>query len=223
MTINLNKHIVNLQPSKISKVFINEVKEGIRSTGRSGEFAIRTLGVKYVLAKKASIAFPGLKNITPRGWPKGSKLDELDGVYICGVIGCFQIKKRRDMTAVVRHETGHGLSESFSKIIGTRLVDKKDYTDCYIKDLRKLKEKARKLGLKKCALQYLIQGSTPKEATLVGKDETFAEIYAKLHGGSISGVLFKDFDKKLDCLFSNTVAYVKKILLSLGEKPSDFS
>lgn len=212
MSINLNKYIVNLQPLVIPQSFVESVEKGIHSIGRSGEFAIKVKNTKYVLAEKASVAFPELKGVTPRGWSKGRTWDDSRAVNYNGVIGFFSIDKKR-MSPYVLHETGHELDFSFNNIIGSNFTKTNGYEDCYVKDLANLKSTSAMLGIEEKNLSYMIQGSTSEKASEAGKQEAFANIYAHLRGGSTSPV-----DSMLNELFPNTLAYVKKLLWYLGDK-----
>ena len=93
---------------------------------------------------------------------------------------------------------------------------KKIYKKAYYEDKKNNKfepekfkewvEKSNKWFRKK--LDYISQGSTPKQATDGGKDEAFAEIFATLNGGSGD----KEKDQLYKAVFPNTVASVEKLL-----------
>lgn len=212
MPINPIKYMVNSQPSIIPQHFVENVEQGVRTIGRSGEFAIKLKNTKYVLAKKASDIIPELKGVTPVGWPKGTTWDDCPAIYSEKMIGCFYIDKS-SMPEYVRHETGHGLDYVFKNIIGSPISQTKGYTDCYVKDLKRLKGTSTKLNVDEKELDYLVQGGTPQEPSENGREETFANIYAKIRGGSTSPV-----DDELEELFPKTFAYVKKLLWYLGDK-----
>ena len=67
-------------------------------------------------------------------------------------------------------------------------------------------------------IDYVVQGSTPQKATLGGKAETFAEIFAKLMGGSVQERFCKGTDNLYDGIFPDTIAYIKDLLHSIGKK-----
>lgn len=223
MNINPNKYM--LIDNGVPKIFQNEVAKGIRSVGRSGLYAIKTQKLIYALAQKTSDVFPELKGVTPRGYPNYMTWDDVGAVSAGGIVGCFSKPKVHEISTIIRHETGHEIDRSFAKTIGIQFTETKGFTDTYLSDLGKLKErlsnekiKDKDLGFFKMDLEYITQGSTPQEATAGGKQETFAEIYAKLRGGSAFARRLTGGDKMLEQLFPNTVAYVQKLLHLLGDK-----
>lgn len=225
MNVNPNKYM--LIYNAVPKTFQDEVAKGIKSVGRSGSYAIKAQNLIYVLAEKTSDVWPAAKHVTPRGYPDHITWDDIPACSTDDdIVGLFSKPTNDGMAAAVRHETGHILDISFVKIIGERFTNTKGYTDAYLSDLLKLKERLSNEKIKdeyiecfNASLEYFTQGSTPQEATEAGKQETFADIYAKLRGVNpfdrgIEGIV----DKIMDRLFPNTISYVQKLLYLLGDK-----
>lgn len=222
MTINPMKYISAVPNYRCNNSFAESVVEGIKTIGKSGEYAVKKQNGKYIMAKKASDLLPEIKGVTPRGWPEGMTWDDAPALnHQNGFIGCFSepnIKTSYDMQSIIRHETGHSLDNSFIKTIGMKFTDTKGYIDSYSKDIAKINKKLPKYGLDINDIEYQIQNSTPKNTTVGGRMETFAEIFANLRGGSMANVEFNGIDKIMGELFPKTFAYVKKLLCYLGDK-----
>lgn len=219
MIINPNKYIKTIEHSPCPTAFINSAIDGIKTLGYSGESLIKSKNLSFVLAQKASDAFPELKGITPRGWPRNMTWDQAGAISANGVIGCFSEPDAYEISSTIRHEVGHEVDKSFSKSIGKRITDCDSYSEAYLKDLKNLSEnlKSQKY-IKEKDIYYLLQNSTSKKATDGGKRETFAEIYALLHGGGNGPQVIKGFNKMMSVIFPNTINYVKKLISFLGDK-----
>jgi len=227
------KHIDLTPGSPISDAFVKEMAQGIESLGIVGKKIInpRTVKLKelkYKLAQKTSDAFPELKKLQPRGWPKDLTWDNNSCIHRGGgkrLIGLFEkpigIQPQASISSV-RHDTSHELDEMFHKICGDNFTDTKGFTRAYLGDIKNSTINIRKYGKKvKNAdhyINYLIQGSTFYKATEGGKKETFAEIFAMLNGGSAQEEFSKGMDKLYKQVFPNTVAYVEKLLGLLGKR-----
>lgn len=214
----LNKYIYTSKSSKVKESFLKDANEGIKSTGNSGKEILKTQNLKIILAKKTSHVFPKLKGVTPRGWPSKSTWDDVGGISLKnGLIGCFSSSKDNP-ESTIRHEMGHELDYMFEKVISKNFTDLKGYTAAYLEDFKTLKKKFFNAKIKYQTFEYLTQNSTRKRASIGGKQETFAEIYAKLRGGSAYQDSIQNFDNLCDNFFPNTIAYVKKLLWLLGDK-----
>jgi len=232
----INKNIVLCRKSPVSDAFIKEMSAGIDSIDeRVLKQIVKGQNLEYVLAKRIAGLFPQFKRKHPKGWGKGRTQNNVGAVSAGGIIGLFEapiIPKtcRKDFSADyirakvedVRHETGHELHRMFEKITGVDFTNTKGYTEAYLKDIKNLPKNIKNCKAKQenidFATDYQIQGSTPEKATEIGKQETFAELFAMLNGGSGAEKYEKGMDKIYKQLFPDTVAYVEKLLYLMGKR-----
>jgi len=219
------KYIELTPSSPVSDAFVKEMASGIESIdGRVLRQILKVQNLKFKLAQKTSDAFPYLKGLQPRGWPKDKTWDNVGALSQGGKIGLFEkpIGEPTPSINAVRHEAGHELLRSFKKVINVDFDDTKGYTQAYLTDISKLYENMKKYGKKvkyaDFCINYVVQGSTPKNPTKGGKNEAFAEIFAMLNGGSNQERDFKGMDKLYKQVFPETTAYVEKLLYLMGKR-----
>ena len=210
------KYIELCPNSPVSKDFVEDMAEGILAMGYIGEKIIKANKLKYKLAQKASDAFPSLIGKHPQGWPKDATWDNCGALSYSGKVGLFENPVGNEFTTInaVWHETGHELYRTLKK--------KEDFTKAFLKDIKNLPQNLEihknKVKRPDYYIDYVVQGSTPQKATLGGKAETFAEIFAKLMGGSVQERFCKGTDNLYDGIFPDTIAYIKDLLHSIGKK-----
>jgi hypothetical protein len=120
---------------------------------------------------------PDLKDEHPRGWPKGTTFANEDGAFrpdkrLIMVAETFEeldgkIVRSDRAEGVIRHETGHAVDAALNNY-----SQDKDFKTAYDKDVAAMPADVKK------KLDYLLQ---PDGA---GEQETFAEVFAALNGGS---------------------------------------
>lgn len=219
------KYIELTPGSPVSDAFVKEMSTGIESVdGRVLKQIITGQDLKFNLAQKYTDISPDLKGVTPRGWPKGTTWDNVaSGSENGKIILCEKpIDQPLPTVSTIRHEIGHELHKLFKKVTGFDFINTESYTQTYLKDIKNLPENMQKYGNRvedsQFYMNYVTQGSTPKKAIERGKREAFAEIFAKLNGGSDQETFSKGMDELYQKVFPNTVAYVEKLLYLLGKR-----
>lgn len=143
-------------------------------------------GVRRLLADKGMVvivaggmidAAPDLKGEHPRGWPPGTTFANEDGAFrpeqrAIMVAETFEDTDGKDVRSnraegVLRHETGHAVDAALDNY-----SQEDAFKAAYDQDVSAMP------ALAKQRLSYLLQ---PDGA---GQQETFAEVFAALHGGS---------------------------------------
>ncbi|HBG49884.1 MAG TPA: hypothetical protein DDW90_10375 [Cyanobacteria bacterium UBA9971] len=221
------KYIELTPNSPVSDTFEKEMIQGIKFVDESVLKQVAKDGnLKMKLAQKATDAFPDLDKSFV--FADGRTWDECPSISRgTGLTGYFEkplgYNHPKPSSNHVVHEIGHELDKLFIKIFGDRFVNTKGFTEVYLKDIAKLPENLKKYSKKITAetsdrLDYLIQGSTPRNITKRGKIEAFAEIFAMLNGGSAQEARLKGIDKLYKKVFPNTTAYIEKLLRLLGKR-----
>jgi|GEM_PF-5453756 len=219
--------------SPVTDNFVKEILEGIETLGLTGKRIIKRQQLKIAVGQKATDVFPDLKGVKPPGWSTGATIDHLPafrtsdnllGPDSNSIIGFFEkpmsIKSRARSNAV-RHEIGHDADNLWSKIIGKKFSQTEGFVEALGKDIKRLPDSLKKYdkyGKFAPRLEKLLQGSTEDNLTKTGLSETFAEIFAKLNGGSQTEQYLKGFDKFIEKVLPETTAYIDKLLYLTGKR-----
>jgi len=230
--INAGKRIYLCKDSPVSKEFVAEITREINSLGILGAKVIKKQQIEFVLAQKATHAFPHLKDAKIPGTNDKATYDDSSAIAMfvkkgkrfASIIGFFEDPKTgiKASNHEVLHELGHQISYMFINIIKMFFSETKGYTKAYLKDIKALPENFKKHGINIKDAEYyvncLVQESTPKSADKHGKEETFAEIFAYLKRTKPLNPYSKGMDQLIVKLFPNSTEYVKKLLRLLDKK-----
>jgi len=220
--INARKYIELTPGSPVSDAFVKEMAQGLESIdGRILKHVTKDGNFKMKLAQKTTDAFPALKGLPAPGYPKGYTVDSAPAMSMGeGLTGFFEkpINQEKPTPVSIVHEIGHELDNLFKK----RFTGTEGFTEVYLKDIQNLPENMKRYSKKvenaDSYINYVIQGSTSHNATARGKGEAFAELFAMLNGGSVQEDYSKGMDKLYKQVFSNTTAYVEKLLYLMGKR-----
>lgn len=156
---------------KETKAIYEKLPEGVRKLleSKGGQLAI----TPYLTHKDG---WPTLKGERPRGWPPGTTWDMADGGQSEGKVVVAEYRlgadgkwTKNDRTAfVVLHESGHALDRAMGKG-GVIFTESDEFKVAYERDLTGISKEDKAL------LGYFLQ----KEG---GRSETFAEMFAIMHG-----------------------------------------
>lgn len=134
-------------------------------------------GITLVVTDRMLDAAPDLKGQHPRGWPDGTTWENDDGAFRpetreIMVSETFKDSKGTEehsdrAEGVMRHETGHAVDAALGNYSQSA-----DFKAAYDKDVAVMPQDV------KDKLAYLLQ------ANGAGQQETFAEVFAALNGGS---------------------------------------
>lgn len=210
----------------VSKEFGDKMRDGLKALP---EEHLRVMALKkqaVVTGALVSDVMPELKGVRPRGWPAGSTWDNAEGLYAPKqkqiVMTEYRIdretrkriKARPETARILAHEAGHALDAA---AIGGRTTATQEYQDIYAKEIKEaLKENGsslRPFRLKGDTVNfgYVLQ---PKYGKISdgGYSESFAEGYAALYGGSMTGPAFDRLTPKTQKAITDTIDATRKRL-----------
>lgn len=187
--------------------------------------AIRGQGVK--VGHTVTEVYPELAGATPRGWSTGSSWDQAEGLHYGGnrreacvtafrrSSGTGELIEARPIASILRHELGHAIDDLDDKLSQTNVSM---FWEAYRKDVDELiKSSGSELlsngfSLRGDAseLSYVLQVAKSNvsgmyQASNAGASEAFAEAYASIRGGAVSGEVF-------DKSFPETIKYVRELV-----------
>jgi len=160
-------------------------------------------GYKIVAAPTIADAMPGLKKLTPRGWPSDTTFDNSDGTHddvSKRIIAPMRVLTEQGWEPVTRenvvtHQIGHALDFAHGF-----LSSKKEFVDAYEKDMAAITDKKHPI------VQYFSQKNG------VGRQETFASIFGLLTTGPENESDRRFFEKN----FPNVIGVVRKQIKELN-------
>lgn len=155
--------------------FSQKVTDTYNALPQNVRDALAKDGVKVVATDKVTDVMPELAGKKPRGWPPGSSWEDVDGAYDTTgkriIVAQKQNNPKRstnDVAGLTRHETGHAVDRlhNFSA--------KTIFETAYDREVANVPKPDAQ------TLDYFLQKGDG------GKEETFAETFAIIHGGATS-------------------------------------
>jgi len=193
---------------KVSEEHIKEIQEGMDKIPLGVKKVLSDYGLQPVTADFASTFDPGLKGLTPRGWPKGHTWDNTEGFFREGSKTMVVTEKNINPWShkeeavshfrkiyVLRHETGHALDAALKNPSSSV-----EFMKAYNLDVAEI----RKAGKGAKHSYYLQSGSA-------GSEETFAEMSFGVFSKKAKETVF---NIHIDA-FPNTYKYVEKLVEGL--------
>lgn len=168
---------------------------------------LQSAGWKFGSARLVVDAAPWLSGRYPRGWPAGSTWENTDAVHLPGnrllLIGEKRVNKQGKLVAatrveeVVRHEIGHAFDAAIGADDGYR-SSSSSFLLAYRRDAASMEGEDRE------TLAYYLQNLQ------AGRQETFAEAFAEIHGGGSSPERAEAFRRAFPLVFAAVRAAIKE-------------
>lgn len=211
-----------VQSTNASPQFVKDMKAEVDKLAPEVRTLLEQQGIHIVIAGQMSDYDPVLASSRPRGWPPGSTWNNADGMF--DGHNALVTEKRTDVdgklivsgrsAGVLRHEVGHGLDTALGSFSHTD-----EYKQAWLKDAGNMTDKERD------RLSYFLQGYPPaqppeKDSMNAGLEESFADVFAAINGGSAN---MSDTTVELD-KFPTVTALIKTRLGQLtqpGSTPSN--
>lgn len=179
-------HVPITEISPVSAEFRDELRGGLATIPEWIQTRINALGGQIHTGDMFTDINPDLKGKRPRGWPEGSTYDNLSGSYDTDLSRIDLSEHRIDANTggkvsaqhvrqTIRHETGHMFDHLVGQdVYGRDLSHLDEFLEAHARDIAKLDEDQR------FWFNYFIMPDRP----FGGAEETLAELFAYLHGGS---------------------------------------
>jgi hypothetical protein len=207
----------------VSELFQSRVKTTWSMLPESVKSAVVKNGTQVRMGFSTTEVMPHLKDMAPRGWPKGSTWDMAEGLYSPSINSVVVSENLYDRSlrefiptprakAVLRHEIGHAYDRALANSTdpGVEYSQSQKFREDYNDDYNAMDLKA---GRYSGIGYYLQEGNA-------GPSETFAEITAQvmaevgsegvLGTGGSSLVFLKDW-------FPKTYAHIKTLIIGETE------
>ncbi|MFZ4857917.1 MAG: phage minor head protein [Desulfuromonadaceae bacterium] len=184
----------------LSKTFMQAIDDTLSVIPESIQDTIEKYGYTVNVGPTLVDIHPRLAGKHPRGWDVGTTWENVEGVHNRKLkqisIGEQFVSKKTGLLidntrveATLRHELGHAADMAFGTV-----SDSTSFIQAYHADVAALPTVA------SAQIDYLLQSGK------AGREETFAEIFAEIHGGGNSSY-------NLAGLFPQTTAIIKKVLV----------
>lgn len=186
--------------------FSDAVQNAILAMPETLTKAVAKNGYVIVLAETVTVALPRLAGKTPRGYSGGSTWENADGlatnrkIIIAEYAKTFPNNKivrtsNARASALIRHEYGHAIDRIY------QVSDIDYFVKAYNEDAQKIINNP--LIEQSDDLNYALQRG------IAGRQEVFADIFAKLHGGGTAETV------DLIALFPQTTNFINRWLKSV--------
>lgn len=193
-----------------SAEFVAKVKTALDAIPERFHEVVAKRGYSVKIGGSLTEVLPELKGVHPRGWPRGSTWDNVGALHSSAPREIIVGEKRRMLGSRVfslnprveagtAHEFGHALDNSFLYDKGNKVTWTDEFQKAYRADVRAIRAKHN--SMLEADLGYFLQ---KKDA---GKEETFAEMFARLHGHKRQGQGYDLLDS-----FPQVAAYMKQLL-----------
>lgn len=198
----------------VSKEFKGAVQKQIDAYPEKVKLALNDNGISFKAGNKLTEMFPELKGKHPRGWPPGTTWDSVEGMFHLNTNSIsisetyrpirqkiFKNTPKSKIKGILNHETGHGFNRSFGD---NNISDSIEFAKAHRIDIKNLSQ----LDIAENRLNYFLQKGS------VGRDETFAEIFADIMGQgaastrTIQDIIYHDISK----FFPNCKKYIEGLL-----------
>lgn len=186
----------------VSSTFSQDFDAAAKTIPQSVWQVVLDAGWQVNLAENVVDAVPGLRGVTPRGWPAGLAWDNTDAVHLPTAKLLIIAEKRRNkkgqivrctrVGGVLRHEVGHAF-DVVSGVPARFESAKQIFLQAYHADLAGMKSPQR------TELEYYVQHGQ------AGQQETFAEAFGIVFGGGSDAAHQKAFT----FAFPRTIEYVR--------------